>query len=153
MPDVGNDGKIIQGYYDPARKAYWVPNSRNEWIEVNETNFRKRLRKAGLWHKADKGAPLSEVDLKLIEIQEHQDVAYAGPLAGHYSGLLDSSGKRILVTDSPKLIEPVEGEWPILYALLEGLLADKLLTNALTFTHGSRSLARRYHADCFAPDN
>jgi hypothetical protein len=123
-PDVANDGHVIEAYYDPAKKLYWVPNARAESIEINEPSLRRRLRMAGLRNKVAEGELVSEVDRKITEIQDHHDVAYAGPLAGHHGGLLDSGGKRILVTDSPKLIEPVEGEWRILYALLEGLLDD-----------------------------
>lgn len=125
IEDVDNNGKPIQGFYDPFQKVYWVPNSRDEWIEINEANFRRRLRQAGLWNKADKGEPLSEVEAKLIETQERQDIAYAGSLAGYGSGLIESNGKRILITDSPKLITPVKGDWPTLDALLQGLLVDE----------------------------
>ena len=123
-PDVGNDGCPIEAYYDPARKLYWVPNARGEWIEINEASLRRRLRMAGLRNKAAQGELISEVDRKITEIQDYQDVAYAGSLAGHKSGLYDCSGKRILVTDSPKLIDPVKGEWPTIAALLNGLLVD-----------------------------
>jgi hypothetical protein len=124
IPDVADNGKIIQAFYDPARKCYWVENSRGGWIEINEANLRRRLRGFGLRVKAQEGERLSQVDQKLIEIQNEQDIVYAGPLAGHQSGLLESGGDRILVRTSPKLIEPVKGEWPILKTLLSNLLAD-----------------------------
>lgn len=125
IPDVANDGKIIEAYYDPGRKCYWIKNSREDWIEINETSLRRHLRGYGLRRKAEQGELLSQVEEKLNEIQFTKDVAYAGPLAGHSSGLVDCAGNRILVTSSPKLIEPVPGEWPILSLFLERLLVDE----------------------------
>jgi hypothetical protein len=124
VPDVSDGGKIIQAFYDSGRKCYWVENSRGAWIEINETSLRRRLRGYGLRKKAAEGERLSEVDQKLNEIQNEHDVAYAGPLAGNRSGVIECGGNRILVTTSPKLIEPVEGDWPVLGALLKNLLVD-----------------------------
>jgi hypothetical protein len=125
IPDVANNGTVIEAYYDPARKCYWIANSRKCWIEINETSLRRHLRSYGLRNKAGEGELLSEINQKLNEIQHTKDVAYAGPLAGHSSGLLDCAGNRILITSSPKLIEPIEGEWPILGLYLERLLVDE----------------------------
>ena len=30
-------------YYEPSRKNYWIQNSRQGWIEVNETALRRLL--------------------------------------------------------------------------------------------------------------
>jgi hypothetical protein len=124
IPNPGNDGKIIQAYYDAARKCYWVPNSRGNWIEVSEQGLRKMLRADGLRNKAQDGENLSQVDDKFVEIMTTQDVAYAGPLAGHRAGITECCGSRILVTSSPKLIQPARGRWPVLRAFLEALLDD-----------------------------
>ena len=124
IPDVANDGTAVRAFYDAGRKCYWVENARGTWMEVNETSLRRRLRGAGLRLKAAEGELLSEVNAKLIEIQDHCDLAYAGPLAGHRSGPIEISGNRILVTSSPKLIEPQKGEWKMLSGILDNLLID-----------------------------
>jgi hypothetical protein len=115
---------VFKAFYDAGRKCYWVENARGGWIEVNEASLSKRLRRAGLRLKAAEGEYLSEVHAKLIEIQDHYDLAYAGPLAGHQSGLVEISGNRILVTSSPKLIEPQKGEWKMLSGIIDNLLID-----------------------------
>jgi hypothetical protein len=124
IPDVSDAGKIIEAYYDPARKSYWMRNSREGWIEINETSLRRHLRGYGLKNRAKEGERLSQVEQKLNEIQYEQDVAYAGPLAGYRSGLMECAGNRVLVTSSPKLIVPVEGDWTIIDTLLQNLLVD-----------------------------
>jgi hypothetical protein len=103
-----------------------MPNSREGWIEINETSLRRHLRGYGLRNKAAEGERLSQIEQKLNEIQYEQDVAYAGPLAGYRSGLIECAGNRILVTSSLKLIEPVEGDWSIISAVLKNLLVDEL---------------------------
>src|SRR5438105_9764508 len=87
-PDVADDGKIIKAHYDPTRKSFWVPNSRGGWIEVNEQGLKKLLRRQGLRNKVDHGELLSPLDQKIAQILTEQDVAYAGPLAGHQSGIV-----------------------------------------------------------------
>jgi len=124
IPDVSDAGKIIEAYYDPARKCYWIPNSREGWVEINETSLRRHLRGYGLRNKAMEGERLSQVEQKLNEIQYEQDVVYAGPLAGYRSGLIECVGNRVLVTSSPKLILPAEGDWTIIDTLLRNLLVD-----------------------------
>jgi VirE-like protein len=119
-----NRPKVIHAHYDTGRKCYWTQNSRGGWIEINEQSLRRLLKRHGFNATPAQGQRLSEVDQKLSETQLEQDVAYAGPLAGHRSGVLECYGNRILVTTSPKLIEPTAGEWPMLNRFLENLLVD-----------------------------
>jgi hypothetical protein len=121
---ANNQPRIIHAYYDTGRKCYWTQNSRGGWIEINEQSLRRLLKKHGFSATPTQGQRLSEVDQQLSEIQLERDVAYAGPLAGHQSGVLDCYGNRILVTTSPKLIEPKAGEWPVLNQFLQNLLVD-----------------------------
>jgi hypothetical protein len=121
---TNNKPKVIHAHYDAGRKSYWTTNSRGGWIEINEQSLRRVLKRHGFSAIRAQGAPLSEVEQKLNEIQLEHDVAYAGPLAGHRSGLLDAYGNRILVTTSPKLIEPKAGDWSVLDGFLQNLLVD-----------------------------
>lgn len=115
---------IIEAYYDSGRKCYWTKNSRGSWMEINEQSLRRLLKKSGFCGICRKGERLSEVDQRLSEIQLEQDVAYAGPLAGHRSGVFECYGNRILVTTSPNVIEPKAGDWPVLARFLENILVD-----------------------------
>lgn len=119
-----DEPKIIQAHYDAGRKGYWTTNSRGGWIEINEQSLRRLLKQQGFRATRADGERLSEIDQKLNEIQVELDVAYAGPLAGHRSGLLDCYGNRILVTASPKLIEPQAGGWLVLGQFFKNLLVD-----------------------------
>lgn len=57
-------------------------------------------------------------------MEEQYNVDYAGPLAGYTAGIHVSQEKRILVTQSPTIIDPAPGDWPTLGALLTGLFVD-----------------------------
>lgn len=145
IPDPADDGKIIEAHYDSGRKSYWIKNSRGGWIEVAEQGLRKLLRAQGLRNKAQEGEKLSQVDEKLVEIITTQDVAYAGALAGHGSGITECCGSRILVTSSPKLIPPVRGRWPVLRSFLAALLVDESY-DQLPYLYGWLKVA--YQALC-----
>src|SRR5262249_55665202 len=49
-------------------------------------------------------------------------VAYAGSLAGHRKGFYENGSHRILVKDSPLLIEPVPGRWPLFGGIIHNML-------------------------------
>ena len=86
--------------------------------------MRRHLRAAGVSPKCPDGEIISPLDTNLIELQTKFDVAYAGPLAGHTVGVCEISGNRILVSSSPKLIIPKQGNWPLLQTFLDNLLGD-----------------------------
>jgi len=110
-------------YYDSYRKTYWIQNARGGWIEVNETGLRRHLKARG--YSCERGpAFVSPLDGTINEIQVEKDVAYAGALAGYKQGILEAYGNRILVTTAPKLIEPREGNFPTISALIRNLLYD-----------------------------
>lgn len=111
-------------YFDHQRNVYWKPNLSTGWMTQNETNIKRLLRKEGVSPKLMTDKHISPLDDILIKIQEENNIEYAGSLAGYFSGLHIICGKRVLVTDSPILIKPKEGEWPTLAKFLEGLLVD-----------------------------
>jgi hypothetical protein len=117
------DPAHLDAYYDPGRKCYWITNDRGEMIEVNENSLAMHLKNAGFADEAQDGL-LSPVEHRLVYIQKSRDVLYAGPLAGHRTGLQEMCGQRVLVTRAAKLIKPQPGECPTIDALLNGLLQD-----------------------------
>ena len=118
-----HEPSVLEAYYDPARKSYWVPNDRHELVEVTETGLIRRLKKAGFSASSEHGE-LTAVDERIIQIQLANDVLYAGPLAGHGVGLQKMCGQHVLVTRSARLIEPGPGDCPNMDALVNGLLGD-----------------------------
>ncbi len=117
--------KQFETYYDSGRKTYWITNDRGQWIEVTETALRRFLKQIGLSPKPPEGCFISPLETRLMAIQTKWDVGWAGSLAGHHKGIAEADGHRILVKDSPKLVEPSLGEWPVIAALLEGLFDDE----------------------------
>ena len=111
-----------QVYYDANNKYYWLQNNRGGWITNNEGQASRALRSWEISDKRREGELTSPVDDALLEIQQDKDVQYAGPLAGYMSGMHEVLGRRILVTESPQLIEPVQGTWPIFGKVIDGLL-------------------------------
>ena len=109
-------------YYESGRKEYLLKNLGGRWLSYNETQFKRRLRDQGLSPKVAEGANLSAVETELLRIQDEDDIHFAGLLAGHREGFYEQNGTRFLVTESPSLIDPSAGDWPVLRAFLTGLL-------------------------------
>ena len=104
---------------------YWIENQRGVWIALNETQFKRELRHCGVSPIAPRSSFASPVDEVLLGIQHNCDVAFAGLLAGYKAGIHEMCGQRILVTQSPRFIEPKPGKWPILRAVIDGMLQDE----------------------------
>ena len=112
-------------YYDREKRDYLIQNERDIYLALSETQYRRYLRKAGLRDKADDTEFISPIDAHLINLQQRYDVAFAGPLAGYLAGIHDVEGDRILVTSSPTIIQPVKGDFKIIWALVNNLLDDE----------------------------
>ena len=113
-------------YFDELAGCFWIRNDEQLWVNVSEGGFKRHLKK----HKAlrDKPAPsavISPLDEEVSRVEKNCRVAYAGILAGYKKGIHMVAGRRVLATEDPLLIEPVEGKWPILYKIFEGLLKGR----------------------------
>jgi len=111
-------------FFDAGRNLYWILNQRGGWIALNETQFKRILKDRNVSPVVPKGSYVSPLDKRLIEIQQTCDVHYAGALAGYAAGVYEAGERRILVTESPRIIEPKPGEWSTLKAFIDGLLHD-----------------------------
>jgi hypothetical protein len=112
-------------YFDAGRNCYWIRDDCGCWISLNETQFKRVLRMRGISPRMLQGAHVSLLDLHLIETQQRANVHYAGALAGYATGVYDMGERRILVTESPRLIHPNPGEWPTFKTVIDGLLHDQ----------------------------
>ena len=119
-------GALPEFYYDHAQKFYWTPDAEANWMQVHEASVARRLRTQGVSERMDKNETASPMDRLLVKIQTKNVVHYAAPLAGHHKGVHRILGRRILVTESPRLIQPVPGEWPLLEKILENMLDDPI---------------------------
>src|SRR5205085_2180900 len=85
----------------------------------------------------------------IVDVQRGANVDYAGPLAGYDGGVYDINGRRVLVTESPKVVRPAEGNWPTLRAIIENMFAepaDAQLAHLFGWLHVAQSalLSRRW---------
>ncbi len=111
-------------YYDGQLKDYYIANDRQRWIRINENSAKRHIRALGYSSTIHAGQAVSALDRCLTEVQVQQDVSYAAPLAGYDAGVYEINGRRILVTESPRIIVPQEGSWPLLHGILEGMFDD-----------------------------
>ena len=114
----------LTAYYDSRRREYLVRDKLGGWLPLNETQYKRRLRRDGLRSKAEDGELISEVDARLLEVQEEFNIDYAGPVAGYDSGFYTEGETRFLVTRSPNVPKPEPGDWSTIKALINGLLRD-----------------------------
>lgn len=125
-------GQFMQGvaaqppetWYDQVRKEYLIRNPRGEWLSFNETQYKRVLKQRGLPAKVAPGELVSAQEQAILDIQQNRNVLFAGPLAGHSAGIYEFGGTRLLVTSSPRIIQPAPGPWPTVESLLTGLLGD-----------------------------
>jgi hypothetical protein len=116
--------------FDAGRNLYWIRNERGAWIAFNETQFKRELRQRGVSPIVPKSSHVSPLDECLLGIQHNFDVHYSGALAGYQAGVYDMGERRILVTESPRIIEPKRGTWPKLHSFIGGLLKDPVFDQA-----------------------
>jgi hypothetical protein len=110
-------------YYSQQGPSYYVEDASAKWIKINETSAKITIRTNG--YGEDKTDGVSECDRCLLDVQSHQNVAYAGPLAGYRAGHYSINNNSVLVTESPRLIQPAPGEWCTLRTVFEGMFDDQ----------------------------
>ena len=111
-------------YYDSNASKFLICNDAGRWLPFSVGDYKRHLRGRGLKNKADDGEPLSETDEVILQVQNHRDVSYNGPLCGRNAGPLFENGARVLVTEDMKLPEPESGVWSMWKAFLEGLFLN-----------------------------
>ncbi|HEY3899598.1 MAG TPA: hypothetical protein VGM54_13340 [Chthoniobacter sp.] len=114
-------------YYDGIGTSYWRANDSGGWHKINESSLETELLAQGYGKEASGNELLSPIQRAKRDIQIKQDVVYAGPLAGCHQGVHEILGQRVLVTQSPKLIEPRAGDWSTLRQLIENLFKNEMV--------------------------
>ena len=110
-------------YYFDHNKNYYREDSQNNWIALNEKSAKNFILTQGYSEKR-KDIGVCDADSCLLSIQSEQNVDYVGPLAGYKAGAYVMNRKLVLVSESPRLITPKEGEWPTIDKLLCGMFND-----------------------------
>ncbi len=114
-----------EAHYDSVRGCYWVKDNRSAWIQFTESSLKRLGRSKGIKAGIAENELISPLDEWVVEVQLDHNVAYAGSLSGYKAGPYNMVGGRLLVTDSPVLIEPKPGSWETIRVLLVGLLIDE----------------------------
>lgn len=132
MSEIGSDLNTAPGereyVFEEASRLYWLRTDPDRWISLTDSQIKRELKFQGYRDKADpkKDATLlAPIDAKIREVEQDKRVAFACALAGHKAGIRRIAGKPFLVTESPALIVPKAGDWPIFAKFLEGLFTGK----------------------------
>ena len=128
--------------FDPEKTLadidlYWLNGSpsyflrrndrgRERFLEMGASEVRRKLRKLGLRVKPDPeaGECVSQVDSVLDAATESRVVDLAASIGGTRAGVYDLPGGRVLVRESPRLIEPAPGDFTTIDAFLTALLGE-----------------------------
>jgi hypothetical protein len=125
-------------YYDGGG-AYWLSNGIGGWVKVNEKGAERALREMGIGFQRDTDLT-SPIDRALLAIQKRFKVDYAGKLAGYKAGVTYQNGDRILITSGRTLIEPKDGDFPTINALLNRMWGEKRIYFDAWLKQGAESL-------------
>ena len=118
-------GPDLDVYYDARSHSFLRRSGPGRYIQITEGGAKVFLRSLGISPEIPEGEDISPLERAILRIQDSRSLDYAAPLAGHQAGFYVINGANVLVTESPKLIEPIPGKTPLI---------DKLLANL--FSHG-----------------
>jgi hypothetical protein len=104
-------------------------NGRKRYSQMGVGEVKRKLKVRGFRSQPDRdaGECVSQIDRILDEVTESRVVDFAGSIAGWSAGAYDQPGGRVLVLQSPKLIEPADppDDCPIIQTFLTGLLGEE----------------------------
>jgi hypothetical protein len=123
LAEAAGWARQFPAYYDHGKKEYILQNERGTYLSLAEAQIKKEMQAQGVRAKAEKGEALSPADRELVRIRNTMDVSYSGVLSGYDAGFYDEGGDRFIVTESPRLLEPVAGPWDTLELVLGNMLS------------------------------
>lgn len=92
------DKKIPEVFYDAAAGGYWLRLTPRRFLELGRADVKLHLQVHGLSSGKEEDG-VSETSRALYVAQVDRSCDYAGPLAGHRTGLWETTaGQRVLVT-------------------------------------------------------
>jgi hypothetical protein len=114
---------IANIYFDGKR--YWVPGDDENggvcWLEENVGSLERQLRVKG-WDAKRIAGGYSAIDQTIASIHtKPQRVSVIERLAGHKAGVVEMVQRKTLITESPRLIEPIKGAFPTVKEFIERL--------------------------------
>ena len=106
----------IPVYYDLKSKTYWIPTATG-FTNIGKEDTKSYLCSVCHQHK-------DNVSTRLTQIQLQRSLDYIGSLPGWPMGPAQVKERWILITNSFTLIQPVEGDWSFIRAILEKRLGN-----------------------------
>jgi hypothetical protein len=98
--------------YEAGQSQFWQVNADYRWMKINESQAKRLLKiekKTALDDLGCDDTP-EAVQTALHQVITFANVDYAGPVAGYPTGVyLSASGQRMLVTNSPNIVQPKKG--------------------------------------------
>ena len=141
---VGDDAKIaaVPLYFYADKSAWFAPDNRGGYFKATSAAAQSFLADYGFSKAFKDSQGNSPAERALFWKMQNNSVAYAGELAGYPAGCHEINARKILVTNSPKLIIPQAGEFPTIACLIETLFAyDKHSQAQIFFAWLARSFA------------
>jgi hypothetical protein len=120
--------KTERWYYDQSAKVYWVRMSDAEdaeWVSLSEKHFALHIQVHGVQDRVNPLTSMNLIDEEILRTTMQRRVSYAGALAGWKRGVVKFNGTRALITRSPDMIKPVDGDTPILDAVMSTVLCGQ----------------------------
>ncbi len=114
--------KTADFYYDGPNRFYWDEGT--QFILKNTSDVKHKLVKRRLRRTLEEWELTSQLADAVEYIQDKRYVSYSGALAGKRRGVYRYGGKMLLATFGPEIIEPEEGECPLIEGLIDALLLD-----------------------------
>lgn len=111
-------------YYYTERNKWYAPNGAESFGYYPDGNAKSLLAEYGFNRKIPDAQGNTAADRATLWLMQNHSVCYAGALAGHRAGLHEIEGARILVTETPRFVEPKSGNWPTIRLLIETLFDD-----------------------------
>jgi hypothetical protein len=144
-------------YFYAQSERFLVRNPAGRWLALSASSYKRILASRGISTKRGNGEVMSEGDHVIIQTQLENDIARYGPLCGRNAGFYVENSIRHLVTESMNLIEPHQGNAPVIFALIRGLLkdesnADNSNAQVHTFCGWLQSSVRALRAGRFVQD-
>lgn len=116
--------ELPESYYDEATGAYYVRASDGEFIRYNETTLKVLLMRRGYSSERAQGCP-SEVEEAMDDLRDQRYVRWTGAVAGFQAGRIEMGGRPVLITESPRVLEPTGGDDTIVLDFVDRLLGPE----------------------------
>lgn len=119
------DPNEVDVYYEADRDKFWAKNADDEWMKWSKAHLDMYLRSNWYSQYEKSTNSLTRVEEKLLKIIMHNNVKYAGELAGWSPGMHTICGYKVLVSRGPSIPTPKRGRWPLIHRLIDELFGEE----------------------------